>query len=46
MDHGAILNTLLLELKDGVIVCDAGGTILRFNEAAADLFDHDQRLVT
>lgn len=46
MDHGAILNTLLLELKDGVIVCDAAGTILRFNEAATDLFDRDPRLTT
>lgn len=38
MDHGALLKTLLHELKDGVIVCDPDAKITLFNQAAEDLF--------
>jgi DNA polymerase-3 subunit epsilon len=38
MDHDALLKTLLHEVKDGVIVCDADAKITLFNKAAEDLF--------
>ncbi|MGB6972879.1 MAG: PAS domain-containing protein [Desulfobulbales bacterium] len=42
MDHEAILNTLLHELKDGVLVCDPDAQITLFNQAAEDLFGQSQ----
>jgi DNA polymerase-3 subunit epsilon len=44
MDQGALLKTLLHELKDGVVVCDQDAKITLFNPAAEDLFSHDQLL--
>jgi len=38
MDHGALLNTLLHSLKDGVLVCGPDAKITIFNQAAEDLF--------
>jgi DNA polymerase-3 subunit epsilon len=42
MDHGALLKTLLHEVKDGVLVCDADAKITLFNKAAEDLFGLSQ----
>ncbi len=36
MDNEILLQTLLQELQDGVIVCDADAQITLFNQAAAD----------
>ncbi len=44
MDQGALLKTLLYELKDGVIVCDSGARITLFNQAAEDLFAQNKLL--
>lgn len=44
MDHGALLKTLLQELKDGVIVCDPEAKIILFNQAAEGLFGRRQSL--
>lgn len=44
MDHDALLQTLLHEMKDGVIVCNPDAQITLFNEAAEDLFGHSQAL--
>ncbi len=44
MDREALLQTLLLELQDGVIVCDPDGKITLFNQAAADLFGDSQAI--
>lgn len=44
MDHETILKTLLYELKDGVITCDADAKITLFNKAAGDLFGQNQQL--
>ena len=44
MDYGALLNTLLHELKDGVFVCDPDAKITLFNQAAEDLFGLSQSL--
>jgi DNA polymerase-3 subunit epsilon len=44
MDYGALLKTLLHELKDGVIVCDPDAKIRLFNQAAEDLFGRGQAL--
>jgi signal transduction histidine kinase len=38
MDQDILLETLLLALNNGVVVCDPGGTILFFNRGAEDLF--------
>jgi len=38
MDPGPLLNTLLHEVKDGVIVCDPDAKITIFNRAAKELF--------
>ena len=44
MDKGALLKTLLHELKDGLVVCDSKAKITLFNTAAAELFDRKKRL--
>ena len=44
IDQGALLNTLLHELKDGVIVCDPDAKIRLFNQAAETLFDQNPPL--
>ena len=44
MDHQALLDTLLHELKDGVVVCDPEAKILLFNQAAEDLFGRSKAL--
>jgi DNA polymerase-3 subunit epsilon len=44
MDHGALLKTILHELKDGVIVCDPFAKITLFNKAAEDLFGRSESL--
>ena len=44
MDHGALLKTLLHELKEGVIVCGPDAKITLFNQAAEDLFGRGQSL--
>jgi DNA polymerase-3 subunit epsilon len=46
MDYGAILNTLLHELKEAVIVCDNDANIILFNRAAEDSFDRNKPLST
>ena len=44
MDQDALLKTLLHELKDGVVVCNAEAKISLFNTAAEDLFGRSQLL--
>ena len=44
MDNEILLQTLLHELQDGVIVCDADARITLFNQAAADFFGQGQAI--
>ena len=44
MDHEALLHTLLHELKDSVIVCEADARIIIFNRAAEYLFNRSHLL--
>ena len=44
MDYEILLQTLLHELQDGVIVCDADAKITLFNQAAADFFGKGQAI--
>ena len=44
MDNEILLQTLLHELQDGVIVCDADAKITLFNQAAADFFGKARQL--
>jgi DNA polymerase-3 subunit epsilon len=44
MDPGPLLKTLLLELQDGVIVCDPESKITLYNKAAEDLFCRSRAL--
>jgi DNA polymerase-3 subunit epsilon len=46
VDSEILLQTLLQELKDGVIVCNHEAKIVIFNQAAADLFDQDNKLLS
>ena len=46
MDSGAILKTLLHQLKDGVIVCKSEGEIILFNRAAKAVFAKSGSLET
>jgi DNA polymerase-3 subunit epsilon len=44
MDNDILLQTLLHELQDGVIVCNADARIALFNQAAADFFGRSQAI--
>ena len=44
MDNEILLETLLHELQDGVIVCDADAKITLFNQAAEDFFGKVQAI--
>ena len=44
MDNEILLETLLHELQDGVIVCDADARIALFNQAAADFLGRSQAI--